>query len=59
MALGWSGKDAATRLNLARELLAAQQSDGGWNSLDGRPSDAYSTAEALVALADAGVVAVT
>jgi ankyrin repeat protein len=40
---------------LTRELKATQQSDGGWNSLDGRASEAYSTGQALVALNEAGV----
>ena len=44
---------------MARALLALQRSDGGWNSLDGRESDAYSTAEVLVALHDAGGVSLS
>jgi ankyrin repeat protein len=39
--------------------MATQQADGGWNSLDGRASDAYSTGEALVALHEAGRVPLT
>ena len=41
---------------LAEELKATQQPDGGWASLDGRPSDAYSTGEALWALHNAAGV---
>ena len=35
---------------------ATQRPDGGWNSLDGRSSDAYSTGQALVALHEGGGV---
>jgi ankyrin repeat protein len=49
---------AQFRAAQARALMAQQRPDGGWNSLDGRESDAYSTAEVLVALHDsAGVPA--
>lgn len=51
LGLGWMGGDRATVAKLSRNLLASQQSDGGWNSRDGLPSDAYSTGETLVALA--------
>jgi ankyrin repeat protein len=54
--LWWAHSDHAALSQAARDLAATQQSDGGWNSLDGRPSDAYSTSEALVALNDAGGV---
>ncbi len=56
--LSWAGSPLALRTPLARALLALQRSDGGWNSLDGRESDAYSTAEVLVALHDSGGVSV-
>jgi ankyrin repeat protein len=55
----WSGVDQATLQKLAGELTATQHSDGGWGSLDGRPSDAYSTGQTLVALHQAGGVAIT
>ncbi len=50
-----SGKDATARNHavmnkLAGELEATKLPDGGWASLDGRASDAYSTGEALWAL---------
>ena len=57
LGLAWAGADRATLDPAARDLEGRQQSDGGWNSLDGRSSDAYSTGEALVALHDAGEVA--
>jgi ankyrin repeat protein len=50
-----AGDDKATMNRLARELKATQRSDGGWASLDGRASDAYSTGEALWAVHTAGV----
>ncbi len=52
----WSGASDARRATLAKELIATQQADGGWNSLDGRKSNAYSTGQALVALQEAGGV---
>jgi ankyrin repeat protein len=58
--LSWAGgPDKAFLEKAASALLAAQQADGGWNSLNGRASDAYSTGEVLVALRDAGNVPVT
>jgi hypothetical protein len=40
------------------ELLSRQNSDGGWAQLDGKGSDAYATGSALVALHEAGGLAV-
>jgi len=57
LGLNWTGGDSATRRRLARELIATQRSDGGWGSVEGRASEAYSTGEALVALHEAGEVA--
>ena len=51
-----SGADQASLEKLTRELMAAQQPDGGWASLDGRDSDAYSTGEALWAVHACGGV---
>ncbi len=42
---------------LANALKARQRPDGGWNSRDGLPSDAYSTGEVLAALNDLGLAA--
>jgi ankyrin repeat protein len=53
LGLSWSGVDRSTIGKFAAALMASQQADGGWNSLDGRASDAYSTGQALVALHDA------
>lgn len=41
----------------ARDLLAAQRSDGGWSQTDKLASDAYATGSALVALHEAGGLA--
>ncbi len=59
LGLLWTGADRVARLSAARELAAGQREDGGWGSLDGRASDAYSTGEALVALHDAGEASAT
>jgi ankyrin repeat protein len=53
--LKWAGADRAGLQRLARELKAAQRADGGWGALAGRNSDAYATAQALVALREGGV----
>jgi ankyrin repeat protein len=51
LGLSWAGgRDQAFIAKAARALAAMQLPDGGWNSIEGRPSDAYSTAEVLVAL---------
>ncbi len=57
MGAKWAGADEATLAKIAAELKATQQDDGGWNSLGGRSSDAYSTSRAMLALHDAGGVA--
>jgi ankyrin repeat protein len=55
----WLSADTRTLARMSADLKAEQQADGGWNSLDGRESDAYSTGQALVALHEAGGVAIT
>jgi len=54
MGAAWAGADPGTLKKLAAALQATQQGDGGWNSLDGRSSDAYSTGQVLMALHGAG-----
>jgi len=49
----------AERSQAAKELLAAQQPDGGWKQLSDMGTDAYATATALVALHQAGDLATT
>ncbi len=56
LGLKWADGDRAELAAAARDLASQQQADGGWASLDGRDSDAYSTGEALVALHDGGGV---
>lgn len=51
-----AGGDQAAMDKLAGELKASQQPDGGWASLDGRASEAYSTGQALWALRDSAGV---
>jgi ankyrin repeat protein len=58
LGLRWAGAGRGLLQRLSRELRAAQRADGGWNSVAGRESDAYSTAQALVALHDGGSVAI-
>jgi ankyrin repeat protein len=59
LGLKWTGADRASLEKLARELARTQEADGGWSSLDGRASDAYSTGQVLVALHDAGGVPIS
>lgn len=59
LGLWWAGADRTQLHKLANALLATQQPDGGWNSISGRASDAYSTSEVLVAIHDAGGVSVS
>ena len=54
LGLWWADAGRDVLAPLARALAKTQQADGGWNSLAGRASDAYSTGEALIALHDAG-----
>jgi ankyrin repeat protein len=56
LGLHWTGGDSATRVRLARELIATQRTDGGWGSVEGRASEAYSTGQALFTLHEAGEV---
>ncbi len=58
LGLHWAGAPRSDLSRLAAELSASQQKDGGWNSIDGRSSDAYSTGEALMALHSAAGMAV-
>src|SRR5262249_28603461 len=59
LGLKWSGGDRASIAAATRDLARTQEADGGWASLDGRMSDAYSTGQALVALHEAGGVPIT
>jgi len=57
LGLRWAGASRSVLRNLATALKASQRQDGGWNSVAGRESDPYSTAQALVGLHDGGGVA--
>lgn len=58
--LTWAGgNDRSVLTKAAQELAATQHADGGWSSIEGRESDAYSTGEVLVALHEAGGIPVT
>jgi hypothetical protein len=52
LGLTWAGATRSAVERAARDLIAAQQPDGGWAQRDGMPSDAYATGEALAALSD-------
>jgi N-acyl-D-amino-acid deacylase len=56
LGLSWSGGSIASA---KADLLKSQRPDGGWSPVEGRPSDAYSTGEALVALFDAAAVPIS
>ena len=58
LGLRWAGAPRSSMQSLARDLKGTQRADGGWNSVAGRESDVYSTAQALVALRDGGGVAI-
>jgi ankyrin repeat protein len=55
LGLAWSGADEAEMRPLAAQLKATQRADGGWAQVPRRPSDAYATGQAIVALRKAGV----
>jgi hypothetical protein len=59
LGLGWAGVNKEVIRKAARELLAEQRPDGGWAQLPSLASDAYATGQALVALQETGVFAVT
>ncbi len=50
LGLSWSGAEASRVKEAANQLIALQRADGGWSGNRYLESDAYSTAQALVAL---------
>ena len=56
--LKWTGADAGKLREAADQLLALLQADGGWAQIRSRSADVYATAEALVALHQAGGIRV-
>jgi ankyrin repeat protein len=59
LGLSWVGEAQDTLRKAGRALLAEQRKDGGWAQLPTLTSDSYATGEALVALKQAGSLAVT
>jgi hypothetical protein len=56
--LFWSDAPKGQVQKAAQDLLAHQRADGGWAGNDHLASDAYMTAESLIALHESGAVAV-
>jgi len=56
LGLHWAGAPITAIQAAAGRLIALQRSDGGWSQIPTLASDAYATGQALVALAEAGVV---
>jgi ankyrin repeat protein len=54
LGFAWSGVASDRIAKAATQLLALQRADGGWGQIVSRPSDAYATGQALVALNQAG-----
>lgn len=53
--LHWAGAGDKTR-PLAKALISAQRSDGGWGQNPNLPSDAFATGESLYALLESGAL---
>ena len=55
LGLSWAEAGKPIIDSAVRELMAAQQSGGGWAQLPSMTTDAYATGEALVALEQVGI----
>jgi ankyrin repeat protein len=55
MGLAWTSRNKTAIRAAMKEVTAAQRSDGGWSDLATLPSGAFATAQALVALQEAGM----
>jgi ankyrin repeat protein len=55
MGLAWTKSDKAALRSAMKDVVAAQRADGGWSDLATLPSGAFATAQALVALQEAGM----
>jgi ankyrin repeat protein len=58
MGLTWAGATKADLREAAQSLLALQHADGGWSGNPHIKTDAFSTGEALTALAESGLTRV-
>jgi len=59
LGLAWAGESPENLNKLTKNLLAQQNSDGGWSQLAGLKSDAYATGQAVFALHTAARLTVT
>jgi ankyrin repeat protein len=59
LGLAWGNANPAVIAAAAKELAAAQRSDGGWSQFASMGSDAYATGEALFALHTGGSMPVS
>jgi hypothetical protein len=59
MGMAWGNAPSEDIANAAEEVIARQNSDGGWSQLPGLESDAYATGQAMAALKWAGQVEIT
>jgi len=55
LGLSWAGRDKDAIKKLQRDLVAVQQSDGGWSDIPTRASNAYATGRVLLALQTSGL----
>lgn len=55
MGLAWTSRNKTAIRAAMKEVVAEQRSDGGWADLATLPSGAFATAQALVALQEAGM----
>ena len=57
--LSWAGVSASELQREMKELLSLQRPDGGWNPLPALESDAWTTGHMLVAVHEAGALAIS
>jgi ankyrin repeat protein len=59
LGLVWTRANQDVIRKAARNLIALRRADGGWGQIPTLASDAYATGQALTALAESGILAVT